>query len=87
MRESYDKIRRRAESLSDPLIGIVAVEDDRETVRYYFREEDAEAETSRRTAQQALGLAGAWSDLNRSDVEEGLNRIRHESGPSEPLRL
>ena len=78
--------RRRGDSLavSDdlPLIGVVLFEDGRETVRYYCREEDAEAETPVGATKNALALAGAWSDLDWGELEMGLALIRRQSPPA-----
>ncbi len=83
--------RRQSASLvvssDQPLIGIWHIENGRETVQYYCREEDAEEAISSETAREALALAGAWSDLDWSDLEEGLDRIRHESRPTPPISL
>jgi hypothetical protein len=35
--------------------------------------------------QEALALAGAWSDLPSEHMEEELDRIRHESKPTPPF--
>jgi hypothetical protein len=70
-----------------PLIGIARIEDGRETVHYYCREEDAEAASSSEVAQEALALAGAWADLDWSELEQGLDRIRHQSRPTPPISV
>lgn len=80
--------RRRGDSLavSDdlPLIGVVFFEDGRETVRYFCREEDIEAEIPAGATKDALALAGAWSDLDWDELEKALDLIRHESPPDLP---
>ena len=37
------------------------------------------------TVEQVLALAGAWGERNWKDVEEELDRIRHESKPTPPF--
>jgi hypothetical protein len=37
--------------------------------------------------QDALSLAGAWSHLDWDDMVEMLDRIRHESKPTPPIKL
>ena len=39
------------------------------------------------TTQDALALAGAWSDLEWDELEKALDSIRHESHPTPPLYL
>ena len=75
----------------DPLIAIPFVEDGEEMVRYFTSEEDADRALDREESiQRALSLAGAWQDLDDEDGPDPLDeldRIRHESKPSPPLRL
>jgi hypothetical protein len=37
--------------------------------------------------KEALDLAGAWSDLDWDDTIAALDRIRHESKPTPPIKL
>ena len=37
--------------------------------------------------QDALALAGAWKDIPSDEMEERLDRIRHESTPTPPFTL
>jgi hypothetical protein len=37
------------------------------------------------TTQDALALAGIWSDLEWDELEKALDSIRHESHPTPPL--
>lgn len=75
-----------------PLIGIPTLEGSEEVVRYFTSEEEADRALARDRAsiQRALSLAGAWQEL---DVEDGpdpldeLDRLRHQSTPTPPLRL
>ena len=70
---------------NQPLIGIVLQEDDQEVVRYFADEEAADAALSQGAIQQALNLAGAWSDLGWEEAEAELDRIRHQSQPTPPI--
>lgn len=70
-----------------PLIGITLVEDGRETVHYFCSERDADDAVSATATRDALALAGAWADLDWTDLEEGLDRIRHQTPPSPPLAV
>jgi hypothetical protein len=46
------------------------------------------SETKRKTSiHDALALAGAWKDIPSDDMEERLDRIRHQSTPTPPLSL
>lgn len=69
-----------------PLIGVIMDGEDR--TANYFTEEDAIASTvDPKAVEDALGLAGAWSDLDWGDMQESLDRIRHESTPTPPISL
>ena len=57
-------------------------EDGRETVRYFCREEDVEAEIPASATMEVLALAGAWSDLDWEELEKGLALIRRQSPPA-----
>jgi hypothetical protein len=70
-----------------PLIGVVTGEQGEEVVRYFTLEQDADRVLVEDTTQAALALAGAWSDLDWDELEQALNRIRHESPPSPPLAV
>ena len=82
---------RRVSTLSagthQPLIGVIFQEDRQEVVRYFADESDADAALPQGAIQRALGLAGAWSDLDWGEMEAGLDRIRHESPPSPPISV
>ncbi len=68
-----------------PLIGLVSEENGQEVV-IYFTEEQADGQMAvRNSEEQALGLAGAWQDLNWEEMQRELDRIRHETPPSPPL--
>ncbi len=39
------------------------------------------------SVEEVLALAGAWGERNWEEVEQELDRIRHESTPTPPLEL
>ena len=70
-----------------PLIGVMTEEQGIEVVRYFTKEADADRVLVEDTTQAALALAGAWSDLAWDELEQALDRIRHESPPTPPLSV
>ena len=70
-----------------PLIGVITDEQGREVVRYFTKEADADRVLVEDTTQAALALAGAWSDLAWDELEQALDRIRHESPPTPPFSV
>jgi hypothetical protein len=66
-----------------PLIAIPVAEDGRK-LTYYFVDEETADEVLPRSVQDALSLAGAWSDLEGDEIE-ALDRIRHASPPTPPI--
>ena len=68
--------------LSHPLIGVIAEEAGNEVVRYYTQEQDAERGMVEDATQEALALAGVWSDLDWDELAQALARIRHDSQPT-----
>jgi len=76
-----------AASGNQPLIGVVLVRDGEETVQYYCREEDAEAEIPASATKDALALAGAWSDLDWGELDKALDLIRHQSPPTAAISV
>jgi len=68
-----------------PLIGVSLQEDDQEVVRYFADKSQADAALPHDAIQQALSLAGAWSDLDWEEAEAELDRIRHQSQPTPPI--
>ena len=73
--------------LGQPLIGVIAEEQGQEVVRYFTEELEADKVMVQNTTQDALALAGAWSDLEWDELEKALDSIRHESHPTPPLSL
>jgi hypothetical protein len=56
-------------------------------VRYFTEEKAADAAVSLRTTQDALAVIGAWSDLDWDETVAALDRIRHESKPTLPIKV
>lgn len=53
-------------------------------MRYFITEEDADAALRDDALEEALPLAGVWSDLAWEAMEDGLDWLRHESRPMPP---
>jgi hypothetical protein len=70
-----------------PLIGVMTEEQGNEVVRYFTKEADADQALVEDTTQAALALAGMWSDLAWDELEQALDRIRHESPPTPPFSV
>ena len=73
--------------LDQPLIGIIVQQEGQEVVRYFADEAAADAALPEDAVQDALSLAGAWSDLDWDEMVEALDRIRHESRPTPAIDL
>jgi hypothetical protein len=73
--------------MGQPLIGVLVEADGRHFVRYFTNEAAAAAARSEQTLQAALGVIGAWSDLDWEELAADLDRIRHESPPTPPIEL
>jgi hypothetical protein len=71
----------------ETLIDIPFFENGREVVHYFFSDAEADAATGEQAVQNALGLAGFWSDLDWDEMQEGLDCIRHQSLPTPPFEL
>jgi hypothetical protein len=56
-------------------------------VRYFTEEKAADAAVTQSATQQALGVIGAWRDLDWDETVAGVNRIGHESKPTSPIKL
>ncbi len=68
-----------------PLIGVILGEDGGEIIRYFTDEQAADAAVADTATQEALAAIGAWSDLDWEEMEQALDRIRHESKPTPPI--
>ncbi len=75
------------DSDNERLIGIPFFENGREVVHYFFDDAEADAVFGKQAVQDALGLAGCWSDLDWDEMQEGLDCIRHQSLPTPPFEL
>jgi hypothetical protein len=87
---TYQQIQEFTSVQADPgqpLIGVMTEEQGREVVRYFTKEAEADRVLAEDTTQAALALAGAWSDLAWDELEQALDRIRHESQPTPPLAV
>ena len=66
-----------------PLIGVVVRENGQTVTRFYTdRPADLHRARTQRRLQRASALAGAWKDLDWDEMEEALDRIRHQSEPT-----
>ena len=56
-------------------------------VRYFKSDEEVDKAFGQSAVQRGLDLAGAWSELGISEdeMQEALDRIRHESEPTPPI--
>ena len=70
-----------------PLIGIIVEEKGKEVVRYFTDEKEADAAVSQHATQDALSVIGAWDDLDWDETVAALDRIRHESTPTPPIKV
>jgi len=70
-----------------PLIGIPIELNGRRVVRYFADDAAAHAAAPDEVTKRALAAIGSWSDLDWDEVEQALDRIRHESKPTPPIDL
>jgi hypothetical protein len=87
---TYQQVQELTSVQADPgqpLIGVMTEEQGREVVRYFTKEADADRLLVEDTTQAALALAGVWSDLAWDELEQALDRIRHESQPTPPFSV
>ncbi len=87
---TYQQVQELTSVQADPgqpLIGVMTEEQGREVVRYFTAEQEADRVLVEDTTQAALALAGAWSDLVWDELEQALDRIRHESPPTPPFSV
>lgn len=68
-----------------PLIGVIVRENNQEVTRYFTDEGAADAAVEETATQEALSAIGAWSDLDWDEMEQALDRIRHQSTPTPPI--
>lgn len=87
---TYQQVQEFSSVQADPgqpLIGVITKEQGREVVRYFTKEADADRTLVEDTTQVALSMAGVWSDLAWDELEQALDRIRHESPPTPPFSV
>jgi hypothetical protein len=70
---------------NEPLVGVIVRRNGTELVHYTTDERALDQLSGQQSMQRALDLAGAWSDLNWDEMEQALDRIRHESRPTPPI--
>ncbi len=70
-----------------PLIGIIFEKNGQEVVHYFTEEKAAAAAVTQSATQKALGVNGTWNDLDWDETVAALDRIRHESKPTPPIKL
>jgi hypothetical protein len=70
-----------------PLIGLIFEENGQEVVCYFAEEKAADAAVSQSATQKALGVIGAWRDLDWDETVAALDQIHHESKPTPPIKL
>ena len=83
--QSADQVTGFVAGCEEPVFAIPVEEDGREVVRYFTDERAAAAATTDQGIQEALDLAGAWSDLDWDEMEATLYRMRHETPPTPPI--
>ncbi len=68
------------------LVGI-PIEQHGQQVVCYAAEDDAAADqtVTQEAITHALAAIGSWSDLDWDEMEQALDRIRHESRPTPPI--
>lgn len=71
---------------NQPLIGIPFEENGKEVIRYFSEETQADGALTESTTETALKLAGAWRDLSWEEMEQALDRLRHDSKPTSPIK-
>ncbi len=82
-----DRVTSLVVEQDQALIGVPLKENGQEVTRYFVDEGDADAATSESVTRDALGVIGAWSDLDWDEMVETLDRIRHESRPTPPIDI
>jgi hypothetical protein len=70
----------------EPVIGIPYEDaEGNELWRYFSNEEDAETFARSVRGNDPPSMAGVWSDLDWDEMEDALDRIRHDSVPTPPI--
>lgn len=85
MRRSHpERISGLVVERDEAVVAIPLIENGREVMRLAMETETEPASLSG-SVQDALNLAGVWSDLDWDETVEALERIRHESQPTPPI--
>ena len=72
--------------IDQPLIAVPFEQDGRWYVHsFVVQAAAAEMTNSEESLQGALEAIGGWSDLDRDEMVEALDRIRHENEPTLPI--
>lgn len=71
----------------EPVVAIPGTENGREGVYYGVDGAEYRQSPHPMSVQDALDLAGAWSDIDWDEAVDTLDRIRHESKPTPPVEL
>lgn len=70
-----------------PRIAVPIGEAGREAACYFAENDSAESATANRITREAIGVLGAWADLDWDEMKHALDRIRRESVPTPPIEL
>jgi hypothetical protein len=68
----------------EPLVAVPGTENG-QNVTYYFVDDGSADDVLPERTEAALGVIGAWSDLDWDEMVDALDRIRHESDPTPPI--
>jgi hypothetical protein len=69
----------------EALVAVLLDENGQEVVRYFAGDVPIDVDEPHDLIEDALSLAGAWSDLDWAETAEALDRIRHASPPTPPI--
>lgn len=86
MEQEHSASHSFAIASDQPLIGLLSDEDGRQVVRYFTSDSDV-ARGDDATLRAALGVIGAWEDLDWDEFSAELDRIRHDHPPTPPIEL
>ena len=68
-----------------PLIGVPSKRDGQEVTVYFTDDSPSARDPSPEAIQRALGAIGAWTHLDWDEMEQELDRIRHQNAPTPPI--
>lgn len=88
MRRSHsERVSSLVAERDQAIIAVPLIENGRAVVKYAVETETTTAASLPGSVQEALDLAGVWSDLDWDETIEALERIRQESQPTPPIEL